>query len=250
MVDKLVAPESPIWYQKSGNWDGGPTSAYYKGLMSILTGKPYPIRVLNATCSNPLSATRNPQKVAEALKKLEFLFVMDINWASHVNYADIVLPACTDYERSDQIEVRNRKEGTWIGIYNKVAEPLGESRSDWQFYLDLAVRMGYGADFWNGSMEAFLNEQLAPSGIKLEELRKSPRGIFIKRTSRRRSRNTGDILPFLKTFPTVRCSAITNLSAGKMTTIKPGNYHTCLLIRAAGRNRPDTGTDRRVSLDP
>jgi thiosulfate reductase/polysulfide reductase chain A len=183
LVEKLVAPESPVWYQKPGNWEGGPTSAYYKGLMSILTGKPYPIRVLNASCSNPLSATRNPQKVAEALKKLDFLFVMDVNWASHVNYADIVLPACTDYERDDQIEVRNRREGTWIGIYNKIAEPLGESRSDWQFYLDLAVRMGYGADFWNGDMETFLNEQLAPSGITLAELRKSPRGIFIKRTS-------------------------------------------------------------------
>ena len=181
MADKLVAPESPIWYQKSGNWDGGPTSAYYKALMSVLTGKPYPIRVLNANCSNPLSATRNPKKVVEALKKLEFMFAMDISWASHLDYADIVLPACTDYERSDQIEVRNRPEGTWIGIYNKVAEPLGESRSDWQFYLDLAVKMGYGADFWNGDMEVFLNEQLMPSGIKIEDLRNSPRGIFVKR---------------------------------------------------------------------
>ncbi len=181
IADKLVAPESPVWYQKAGNWDAGPTSAYYKALMSILTGKPYPIRVLNASCSNPLSATRNPQKVAEALKKLDFFFVMDIYHGPHVDYADIVLPACTSYEHSDQIEIRNKKEGTWIGIYNKIAEPSGESISDWQFYLDLAVRMGYGADFWNGSMEAFLEEQLAPSGIKLEELRESPLGIFIKR---------------------------------------------------------------------
>jgi thiosulfate reductase / polysulfide reductase chain A len=183
MADKLVAPESPIWYQKSGNWDGGPTSAYYKAIMSVLTQKPYPIRVLNATCSNPLSATRNPRKVAEALKKLDFMFVMDIFRASHVDYADIVLPACTSYESTDQIEVKNRPEGTWIGIYNKIAEPLGESRSDWRFYLDLAVKMGYGADFWNGNMDTFLNEQLAPSGIKLEDLRSSPRGIFVKRNS-------------------------------------------------------------------
>jgi thiosulfate reductase/polysulfide reductase chain A len=182
IAEKLVAPESPVWYQKAGNWDAGPTSAYYKALMSILTGKPYPIRVLNATCSNPLSATRNPRKVAEALKKLDFLFVMDIYHAPHVDFADIVLPASTSYEQSDQIEVRNRKEGTWIGIYNKIAEPLGESRSDWQVYLDLAVKMGYGADFWNGSMEAFLDEQMGPSGIKTEDLRKSPRGMFIKRT--------------------------------------------------------------------
>jgi thiosulfate reductase / polysulfide reductase chain A len=181
-VEKLVAPETPVWYQKAGYWDGGPTAAYYKGLKSILSGKPYPIRVLQASCTNSLSATRNPKMVAEALKKVDFFFVMDVYWAPHCNYADIVLPACTDYEHSDQIEVKNRPEGTWIGIYNKVVEPLGESRSDWQFYLDLAVKMGYGADFWNGSMDACLKEQLAPSGIKLEELRKSPRGIFIKRT--------------------------------------------------------------------
>lgn len=181
MADKLVAPEAPVWLQKAYNFDGGPTSAYYKALMSVLTGKPYPIRVLNASCSNPLSATRNPRKVAEALKKLEFMFVMDIYHAPHIDYADIVLPACTGYEHSDQIEVRDRPEGTWIGIYNKIVEPLGESRSDWQFYLDLAVRMGYGADFWNGSIEAFLNEQLEPSGITLKDLRRSPKGIFIER---------------------------------------------------------------------
>ena len=27
-VDKLVAAESPRWYQSAGMWDGGPTSAY------------------------------------------------------------------------------------------------------------------------------------------------------------------------------------------------------------------------------
>lgn len=183
LVNKLVAPEAPLWYQKPGYWEGGPTSAYYKGLMSILTGKPYPLRVLQASCTNPLSATRNPRKVAEALKKLDFFFVMDVCRAPHLDYADIVLPACTDYEHSHQIEVRNRREGTWIGIYNKVVEPPGECRSDWQFFLDLAVKMGYGSDFWNGDMDTCLREQLAPSGITLENLRNSPRGIFIKRTS-------------------------------------------------------------------
>ena len=181
-VSKLVAPEAPRWYQKPGQWESGPSSAYYKGLMSILSGNPYPIRVLNATNSTPLSATRNPVKVAEALKQLDFMFVMDVYWSPHVDYADIVLPACTDYERDDQFGVKNTAEGTWIGIYNKIAEPLGESRSDWQFYLDLAVACGYGDDFWNGDMEACLAEQLEPSGITAEELRNSPRGIFVKRT--------------------------------------------------------------------
>ena len=183
LVNKLVAPEAPLWYQKPGYWEGGPTSAYYKGLMSILTGRPYPLRVVQASCTNPLSATRNPRKIAEVLRKLDFFFVMDVYHAPHIDYADIVLPACTDYERNDQMEVRNRREGTWIGIYNKVVEPPGECRSDWQFFLDLAVKMGYGADFWDGDMDACLREQLEPSGIGLEDLRNSPRGIFVKRTS-------------------------------------------------------------------
>ncbi|HSW57362.1 MAG TPA: molybdopterin dinucleotide binding domain-containing protein, partial [Dehalococcoidales bacterium] len=178
-LQKLVAPEAPLWYQKPGNWENGPTSAYYKGLMSILTEKPYPLRVVQASCTNPLTATRNPRRVAEALKKLDFFFVMDTCWASHMDYADIVLPACTDYEHSHQLEVRHCRKGSWIGIYNRVIEPLGESRSDWQFFLDLAVKMGYGADFWNGNMDTCLREQLAPSGITLEELRNSPRGIFV-----------------------------------------------------------------------
>ena len=107
MVERLVAPEAPVWYQTTGRWESGPTSAYYKGLMSILTGKPYPLRVLNASCTNPLSATRNPKKVAEALKKLDFMFVMDVFHAPHVDFADIVLPACTSYEQGDFFGVQD-----------------------------------------------------------------------------------------------------------------------------------------------
>ena len=179
MVDRLVAPEAPIWYQIPERWESGPTSAYYKGLMSVLSGDPYPIRVLNASCSNPLSATRNPRKVAEALKKLEFMFVMDVFHAPHVDYADVVLPACTSYEQSDHFGTRNTAEGVWIAGYNQVVEPLGEARSDWRFYLDLAVRMGYGEHFWNGDMDAFQNEALSRYGVTVDDLRQNPGGMLV-----------------------------------------------------------------------
>jgi thiosulfate reductase / polysulfide reductase chain A len=179
MVERLVAPESPVWYQKTGRWDGGPTTAYYKGLMSILSGRPYPLRVLNASCSNPLSATRNPRKVAEALKKLEFMFVVDVFHAPHVDYADIVLPACTSYEQDLFFGVRPAQGGSWISKYNKVVAPLGESRSDWQIYLDLAVRMGYGEHFWQGSSDGLMDELLAPLGATWAQLRDHPEGVVV-----------------------------------------------------------------------
>jgi len=37
--------------------------------------------------------------------------------------------------------------------------------------------MGYGSDFWNGSMVDSMNDQLKPLGMTIDELRKHPTGI-------------------------------------------------------------------------
>ncbi len=181
-VSDLVGPETPRWFQTMDTQESGPTTAYYKGIMSILTEKPYPLRCIFGQSSNPLSATRQPKKVEEALKKLDFYVVMDTQWNSSCDFADYVLPACTNYETDQQFGTKNGVDGTFIAINQKIAEPMGESRSDWEYYLDLAVRMGYGEDFWNGDMDACLREQLDGSGIELEELRVANKGIFVERT--------------------------------------------------------------------
>lgn len=180
-ASKLVAPEIPRWYQGPHAWYCGLTSAYFKGILSVLTEDPYPIRCLLAQSTNPLSATRQPKIVEEALKKIDFYFVMDTTWNSSCNYADVVLPALTNYETSDQFQVKNMPGGTGIGINQGIIEPIGEGRSDWRFYCDLAMKMGYGEDFWNGDYDQNLREQLEPSGISLEELREKG-WIFIERT--------------------------------------------------------------------
>lgn len=180
-VSELVAPETPRWFQTMITQESGPTTAYNPGLQSILSEKPYPMRFIFGQSSNPLSATRQPKKIVEALKKLDFYVVMDVYWNSSCDYADIVLPACTQYEASDQFAVKNSAAGTYIGMNQVINKPLGESRSDWQYYLDLAVRMGYGADFWDGDIDKMLSEQLDGSGISLDELREKG-WIFVERT--------------------------------------------------------------------
>ena len=105
----------------------------------------------------------------------------DTHWSPSCAYADYVLPACTQYECSQQFAVKNFPEGTFVAINQKIADPPGESCSDWDFYLRLAVAMGYGADFWDGDMDACLREQLAGSGVTLEQLRAAPDGIFVER---------------------------------------------------------------------
>lgn len=175
----LVAPEFPRWFQ---NDSIGPNSAYFKALMSILTEEPYPMRFIFGQCSNPLSATRGTAKVEEALRKLDFYVVMDTQWNSSCDFADYVLPAAVVYETSDQIGVKNTYDGTFVGINQKIAEPMGESLSDYHYYIKLAEKMGYGDDFFNGDMDNFLNAKLEGTGVTLEELREAPKGIFFERT--------------------------------------------------------------------
>ena len=59
---------------------------------------------------------------------------------------------------------------------NRVIEPLGEYKSMYNFFLELGVAMGYGADFWNGDITACMDDQLAPLEMTMEDLRKYPTG--------------------------------------------------------------------------
>lgn len=181
-MSKLAAPETPRWYQNPATWESGPNSAYFKALMGVLGDGPNRLHAVLGQASNPFGATRQPKRIAEALRHIDLYFVHDTHWNTSCDYADYVLPACTHYECSQQFGVKNSEEGTFIAINQKVAEPLGQARSDWDFYLGLAQAMGYGDDFWDGDMDACLREQLEGSGISLEELRAAEGGIFIERT--------------------------------------------------------------------
>ncbi len=173
---KLTSPEFPRWYQNPGFeeydlWKKEPSSAYNRALQAVINDEPLAPKIVFAHNANPMSGTRQPKLIAEALKKLDLFYVMDTYWTESCKYADYVFPATIRYEHSCLINTRNMEEGTFIGIEQQVVEPLGECRSDWQFYCDLAVKMGWEADFWDGDFDNCLREQLADTGITLEELR-------------------------------------------------------------------------------
>jgi anaerobic selenocysteine-containing dehydrogenase len=170
LIDKLVGPEFPRPFQP---FLEGLTSAYYRIFDSILTGKPYPIRTVIAPGTQPTVSTRGTKKVIEALKKLDFYVVVDVMRTADMNYADIVIPVATPYETDHPFEAG----GNWIMARNKVIEPLGEYKSIYEFILDLGVAMGYGADFWQGSMVDAMNDQLQPLDMTIDDLWKHPTGI-------------------------------------------------------------------------
>src|SRR5207237_3427175 len=73
-----------------------------------------------------------------------------------------------------------------VQVRRKVVEPRGEARSDTDIVFDLACRLGLGAHFWNGDVEAAYRCQLGPSGVSLEALRASPGGVRVPLQTRYR----------------------------------------------------------------
>ena len=171
-VDKLIGPEFPKPFQP---WIEGTSSAYYRIFDSVLTEKPYPVRTIIAPGTQPTVSTRGVKNVLEALKRLEFYVVVDVMRTADMNYADVVIPVASMYETDHPFETG----GQWIMARNKVIEPLGDYKSDYEFWIDLGVRMGYGKDFWNGSIAECMNDQLKPMGLTMEELRKNPTGVIL-----------------------------------------------------------------------
>ena len=171
LVDKLVGPEMPAFFQP---FLEGASSAYYKCLNSVLTEKPYPIKAIIAPGTQPAVITRNSGRIIKALEKLDFFVVIDVMQNSSMPWADVVIPVATMYECDHPFEAT----GNWIMARNKVVEPLGEYKSDYEFWLDLAVKMGYGDEFWHGSIKECMNYQLENFGMTIDELRAHPTGII------------------------------------------------------------------------
>ena len=67
-----------------------------------------------------------------------------------------------------------------------MVEPQGEARSDTEIVFDLASRLGLGAHFWDGDIEAAYRYQLGPSGVSLEALREQPGGVRVPLQTRYR----------------------------------------------------------------
>jgi len=94
---------------------------------------------------------------------LEFVVNQSIWFEGETKFADIILPACTNFERWDISEFANcggyiqhsfnQCNHRVIVLQHKCIEPLGESKSDFQIFHELAQRLGFGVMFSEGASE-------------------------------------------------------------------------------------------------
>lgn len=77
----------------------------------------------------------------EWVKTLDFFAIVDIYHSSAVDYADIVLPACTKFECEEEVKQLRGSYG-YVMLANGMIDPLFESKSDLQIERLLAAKWG------------------------------------------------------------------------------------------------------------
>ena len=141
------------------------------GLMNAIEhGEPYPVRSLWLSGSNMFNQTsaNRSRVLREILPKLDLLVVVDQFLTDSAALADLVLPACTIFEKDDLIA------GMFLQLQRRVVTPEGESKSDFDIMTGLAQRLGLG-QYFDRQPADYLREMLDSKdplldGITVERL--------------------------------------------------------------------------------
>jgi len=164
-------------------WNAVSPHDFYR---AVLDGKPYPVRGLIGFGANLLLAHADPIRGRAALAALDFYAHADLFMTPTAAMADIVLPSASCFER-DALKIGfevSAEAQSLVQFRQAVVPPQGVARSDTDFIFALATRLGLGEQFWQGDVEAAYREQLGPSGVTLEQLRRQPGGVRVALTTR------------------------------------------------------------------
>ncbi len=136
---------------------------------AILTGEPYPIKAMITWSSNPLINAANTKMVYQALKSpnLDLHVVLEHFMTPTALLADYVLPAASKFEKPMCSTMLDSAPLFRCG--ERAIKPLGERRSDYDFFRGLAIRLGFGGYFPWETEEELADYRLEPLGITFKE---------------------------------------------------------------------------------
>ena len=92
---------------------------------------------------NPFISDPNSNKVRKALSALEFLVVQDVFLTETAEFADVILPASSYFEKDGTYTNTDRR----VQVGRKVLDPPGEARADWKIICDVAERIGLPMEY-------------------------------------------------------------------------------------------------------
>lgn len=137
-------------------------------IRQLETGKPYPIRAVVGFGYNYRIGPAD-ERLKEALLQTDFLVNVDLFFTDTCRFCDIVLPACTSFERSEL----KAYSGGHIWYTTPVIEPLYQSRSDVEIICGLARALRLGDELLEAGPEACYRELIRDLPVSLEQLKQA-----------------------------------------------------------------------------
>ena len=141
----------------------------------IRTRSPYPVRAILAFGMNH-RMWPGSDSMREGLKMLDFLVDVDLFMTDTARLADLVLPACSSFERSE-LKFYPEQYAIWT---SPVIEPLGDSRPDIDIILELAARLAPDDLLLQKGYEECMDWILGPAHLKVADLKRYPGGYALK----------------------------------------------------------------------
>ena len=164
-IPRLHMPEAIAGETVEGYaWDGKSIEGQFNKVVYPKQGQA-PVRMLYKYGSSMFGTMSDTNRYVKMynLENLEFVVNQSIWMEGDTPYADIILPACTHLERPDISEWagiggythhgQNQLNHRVITFQHKCIEPLGESKSDYQIFLEIAQRLGLSLLFSEGMSE-------------------------------------------------------------------------------------------------
>ena len=139
---------------------------------AILKGDPYPVKALLVVGASILTSLPDPDLWKECFRKLDFMVAFDRFMTGDAMYADIILPATTNFENLGY----QRYPGGYCQLRQKVIDPIGEAKSSFQFLTQLAGKLGYGHLF-PSTEEERVRFAFKDTPVSLEDLEAHPEGV-------------------------------------------------------------------------
>jgi trimethylamine-N-oxide reductase (cytochrome c) len=164
-VPRLQIPEAILEGKAEGYpWNGKTIEGQFQKFAYPQAGHS-PVKMLYKYGGASIGTMTDTNRYVKAYRtdKLEFVVNQSIWFEGEAKFADVLLPACTQFERWDisefggtggyALHAQTQMNHRVVFLQHKCIEPLGESKPDYQIFQALASRLGLGAYFSEGMTE-------------------------------------------------------------------------------------------------
>ncbi|ALC17992.1 anaerobic selenocysteine-containing dehydrogenase [Desulfuromonas soudanensis] len=204
---------------------------------AVLKGDPYKIRALIVLGGSIITSWPDPDLWRRTFEALDFSVCINRYHTADSAYADLVLPATTQFETTSYM-----RYGPLFKIREKMLEPVGEARNDFLILAELARRLGYG-HLYPQSEEEILEKALEGTGFTVAAVRQAGGSVRVPTVMReykkwQKGSLRPDGLPWSSTPapapPTTSAASITAYGGSGSFTPNPRCSCTPMMLRRGG----------------